>query len=161
MAREHVIHLRLSDEEDRLIRERADLLAVKPATYLRSVATADVELFLSELDEHAAQGCDDPKIDLRTMRSEKRPTHCVKDTCVVLSAWDLARVITLLTNMEIDADRAACALEKIARSCDVAHDEEALREVVKNAEGVRDLERGIADIREHIEEVEQCKTLRI
>lgn len=161
MEREHIVRFRVTTSELDAIKQRADLLAVKPGTYLRAIATADVEVFLTELDEFAAQGDDDPKIDLRTMRSEKRPTHRVKDTCVVLSAWDLARVITLLTSMEIDADRAASALEKIARSCDVAHDEEALREVVKNAESVRDIERGIADIREHIEEVEQCKTLYV
>lgn len=161
MPRDRIVKLRVNADEERIIRERSELLAVKPATYLRTVATAPIDIFLSELDEHAAQGDDDPKIDLRTMRTEVRPTHRFKDTCVVLSAWDLARIITLLTSMEINTDRAASALEEIARSHDLAHDEEALREVVKHAEGVRDLERGIADMREHIEEVEQCKTLRV
>lgn len=160
MPRDHRIYLRLSDDEERLVRERAEQLAVKPATYLRTVATAPIEIFLSELDEYDAQGVDDPKIDLRTMRTETRPTHRLKDTCVLVSAWDLGRISSQLTRLEISADRCANAIENVASQG--AYDYESSSNAASEClSTLREIQDEVIDIREHVKELNRCSLLRL
>ena len=160
MPRDRTVKLRLNGDEERIVRERSEQLAVKPATYLRTVATAPIEIFLSELDEYDAQGVDDPKIDLRTMRTETRPTHCLKDTCVLVSTWDLGRISSQLTRLEISADRCADAIENASSqgACDFKNDSITASECLSV---LREIQDEIIEVREHLKVLNRCSLLRV